>query len=86
MARDILLHHLHGIRIARPIRDIDFGIAMPGWEEFLAFKQTLCDTGLFFPVNGMSQRLSYKATTETRGTPVDLVPFGGIESPPGTLA
>ena len=86
MARDMLLHHIHGIHIVRPTRDIYFGIAMKDWEQFMNYKRALCDTGVFFPVAGMAQRLNYRAIEDAKGIPLDLVPFGGIESPPGTIA
>jgi len=86
LARDILFHHIYGIHIARPTRDIDFGIAMKDWDQFATFKKALCDTSMFSPVNDMAQRLSYHSTKDTRGIPVDLVAFGAVESPIGTIA
>ena len=86
LARDILLHHVHGLHIARPTRDIDFGIAIKDWDQFAAFKKSLCSTGLYSPVKDIAQRLRYHTTKDARGIPVDLVPFGAVESPNGTIA
>jgi predicted nucleotidyltransferase len=35
-ARDLILHHGHGMGIARATRDIDFGIEVPDWATFAA--------------------------------------------------
>lgn len=86
MARDIHLHHIHGLDVARPTRDIDFGIALQDWPQFLLLKQTLCGTGSFAEVRGVAHRLTYRAGPQADGIPVDLVPFGGIESPRGIVA
>ena len=86
LARDILLHHVYGIHIPRPTRDIDFGIAMKDWDQFFDFKSVLCDTGMFFQVKNMVHRLSYHPNKIARGIPVDLIPFSSIESPDGVIA
>jgi predicted nucleotidyltransferase len=74
MARDIMLHHVHGFRIQRATRDLDLAVHVDSWEAFDALKQALVESGNFANVQGMLQRLRYKGFYS-----LDLVPFGGVE-------
>jgi len=56
----------------RATRDIDFGIAISDWSKFDLIVQDLVELG-FEKNRGIVHRLEYL------GTPIDLVPFGGIE-------
>ncbi len=55
MARDLMLHFGQGVPIARATTDIDFGIAVAGWEEFQQLRDSIgrapllidCDLWLF---------------------------------------
>jgi predicted nucleotidyltransferase len=80
-AIDIQLHNVHGLPAYRPTRDADFAVALESWEQFEALKSALAATGLFKADPRRAQRLEYAG-----GFPVDLVPFGGLESPRGTIA
>lgn len=71
-ARDLILHHGHGMGIARATRDIDFGIEVPDWATFAALKERLCELG--FQTTGTQHRL-----TSPLDLQVDIVPFGRIE-------
>ncbi len=38
VARDILLHHVHGIQTGRVTADVDFAVAVENWEQFYEIK------------------------------------------------
>lgn len=80
-AMDIQLHNVYGLPTYRPTNDTDFAVALENWGQFGELKTYLAGTGHFKPDSRKVQRLEY-----TGGFPVDLVPFGGIESPGGTIA
>lgn len=80
-AMDIQLHNVYGLPTFRPTNDTDFAVALENWEQFEALKSYLAGTGHFKLDSRRVQRLEYLG-----GFPVDLVPFGGIESPGGTIA
>lgn len=48
-ARDLILVNVHGLRPGRATRDIDFGIAIDGWEQFARLKELLAATDEFVP-------------------------------------
>lgn len=80
-AIDIQLHNVHGLTTFNPTNDTDFAVAVESWAQFNALKDTLIGTGHFTQDSHAAQRLAYDGTS-----PVDLVPFGGLESPRGTIA
>lgn len=84
-ARDLMLVHVHGFDVPRPTRDVDIGIAVASWDEFDRVKAHLLDTGAFFPVAGMAHRLSFRPSADSRGVPLDILPFAGVQEPDGTL-
>ena len=73
-ARDIVLQSVFGLAPGRRTIDLDFGFAVETWEQFAALKSALVATGHFQSVNRVSQRLLYQGRS-----PVDLIPFGGVE-------
>jgi predicted nucleotidyltransferase len=81
----MLLVHVCGFHLPRPTRDVDIGVAVANWEEFERFKTQLTGTGDFSPVPGIVQQLSFKPSQESRGTPLDIVPFGGIREADAAL-
>jgi predicted nucleotidyltransferase len=85
-ARDILLTHVFGRPAGRATRDVDFAVAVESWEQFEAFKVELTAMGSFVADPRAMQRLYYKPVSPSAGYPVDLIPFGGVESPHGTVA
>lgn len=86
MARDILLTHVYGIETGRATRDVDFGVAIGAWEQFDLIKDKLIRTGRFSPADGIAQRIYYKPQGANAGYPVDIIPFGGVEAPPLSIA
>ena len=78
-ARDLQLHHGHGIPIARATTDVDVAFAMADWEEFDTLRAALIDSHAFVPT-----RSDHRLLHQHR-VPVDLIPFGEIEAPNGTI-
>lgn len=73
-ARDLHLHYAAGIAIRRETRDVDFAMLVADWEAFQALRAALLKRG-FTAAQGIDHRLRH-----ANGLPVDLVPFGGLET------
>ncbi len=80
LARDLLLELAHGVEIARRTNDVDFAVAVQDWKDFYRVRDALLASGNFETTHGIEHRVLHRG--ETR---IDLVPFGGIESPAGTI-
>jgi predicted nucleotidyltransferase len=80
-AIDIQLHNVYGLPTFNPTNDTDFAVAVESWGQFDALKDGLVKTGHFTLDSRQAQRLNYAGIA-----PVDLVPFGGVEKPLGTIA
>ncbi|MES2758133.1 MAG: hypothetical protein V4693_12235 [Pseudomonadota bacterium] len=85
-ARDILLNNVFGIDRGRATRDVDFAIALADWNEFEVIKQEFIDSGDFQPAAGSAHRLYYQQHKFGIAYPLDLIPFGEIESAENTIA
>ncbi len=79
MARDILLTHIFDLGVHRATADVDFAVAVKDWDEFEAAKTALEDRQ-FVRDTALTHRL-YK-----NEYPVDIIPFGGVESSEKTIA
>lgn len=86
MARDIVLTHVHGIETGLATVDVDFGVAVAGWEEFNRIKSMLLETGPFNAAEKFEHRIYYRPAGATKGYPIDIIPFRGVEAPPRTIA
>mgnify|MGYP001579383480 CR=1 FL=1 len=86
MARDIVLTNVYGIDIGRATRDVDFAVAVANWDQFNLVKRRLIETGRFNASNKAEQRVYYRTRENNTGFPVDIIPFGGVESPPQSIA
>jgi len=84
-ARDILLSHVFGISTGRATLDVDFAIALQDWAQFETVRQRLLATEGFSASSDGGHRLYYRATGNGFATPIDLIPFGGVEGPPATI-
>lgn len=85
-ARDILIKHVFGINPGRATRDVDFAIALAEWSEFEVIKKEFVDSGDFQGAQGSSHRLYYQQHEFGIAYPLDLIPFGAIESKGNTIA
>jgi len=86
MARDILLTHVHGINTGLATVDVDFGVAVAGWDEFDKIKAQLLETGPFNAAEKIEHRIYYRPAGSTIGYPIDIIPFRGVETPQLTIA
>ena len=80
MARDLLLHYGYGVPITRATTDIDFGLAVAGWEEFQQLRDSILSSEHFTSGRPGNHRLVHRS-----GIPLDLIPFGGVERDDGTI-
>ena len=86
MAREILLVHGYGLPPGRATRDVDFGLQVADWAMFATLKATLFATEDFQADLRIPHRIYSVPERMGIRMPVDLVPFGGIEAPIGSLA
>ncbi len=75
-ARDLLLVHVHGQRVRRATKDVDFAVALGSWEAFEQLKARLVQEHGFTDEPSQVQRLVFTPQGEGAGTTIDLVPFG----------
>ena len=71
-ARDIIMHYVYGAKIRRATMDIDFGIQVQSWSDYLELKKELIKTG--FTETRTQHRLRSPSEME-----VDIVPFGKVQ-------
>lgn len=86
MAREILLHYGHGWARGRRTTDMDFGVTVRDWEAYEAMKTALIACGRFRRDLKEAQRVIHTDAESGTDTRVDLVPFGGIAGPDGSIA
>lgn len=80
MARDVLLQHAHGIQPRRATEDIDLAIMTADWDDFRALCQAMIDSPYFKPLAEIRHKFRHRG-----GSPVDLIPFGGVQDPGGQV-
>lgn len=85
MAREILLAYAHGLPPGRATKDMDFGVQVADWAAFEAFKRALLDGRGFRPDPGIPHRIHTRAEAFGLQMPIDLIPFGSLESPRGVI-
>ena len=83
-ARDLIFEYVYDAEIKRATEDIDFGVAVRSWSEYERLKTALTGTGKFRIDRKVEQRLWWKNGSDEMK--VDLVPYGGVESPEGQIA
>ena len=85
-ARDLILWHVHGIRAERATRDVDVAVCAVSWDAYGTLIAGLERTGLFRASAGARQTLVFDDPDVGRPVPLDLVPFGELEAPEGSVA
>lgn len=80
IARDLLLHYGYGVPITRATTDVDLGVAVAGWREFRQLRDALLESANFEAGRPASHRFVHRSST-----PLDLVPYGGVEREDGTI-
>lgn len=86
LARDLILLHVFGKDTGRATRDVDLGICIDDWGKLDSLKVSLISGGNFTEQAKFAHRLIYRATDTSFGIPLDLLPFGGVESSDATIA
>jgi len=81
MARDLLLYYAYKIPVGRATEDVDLGFAVADWREFEALRAALLASTFFEEHGSVVYRIYHR-----RHGPVDLIPFGGLEHPDGSIA
>jgi predicted nucleotidyltransferase len=79
-ARLLLLDWKHRLPLRRTTKDWDFGVRMKNWPQYEHLHHELTRSDAPFRGTAAEHRLQH-----TSGTLVDLVPFGEIEAPEGTI-
>ena len=85
MGRDLLLSHVFGLAVHRATQDFDFGVAVESWDRFATVRQAIVRGG-FEAHPRIAHRLVYRRDGNGQPVPIDLIPFGGVATPEGTLA
>jgi predicted nucleotidyltransferase len=80
-ARDLLLQYVYDLPVHRATNDIDFGIIVETWDEFVRLQDALIANESFQSHQTMRHRLIHQS-----GLLVDLVPFGGLEEVSGQIS
>jgi len=75
-----LLTHVFDLTVHRATRGVDFAVAVKDWDQFEAIKTRLVENSRFVRDKAMTHRLL------GTGYPVDIIPFGGVETPDKTIA
>jgi len=82
-ALDVMLTGVFGSQPGRATIDVDFAFTVESWDVFDQLKAALVATGEFEASEKIEQRL-YSLRHDRRI--VDLIPFGGVENPKGTVS
>lgn len=86
MARIILLENIIGLSAGRATTDVDFAFALDDWEQFRALKTFLLLNASFEESRHVAHQLLLRIPGAEHKHKVDLIPFGGIETSPNTIA
>jgi len=86
MARIILLENVHGLAAGRATTDVDFAFALDNWDQFTAIRASLLANADFEESKHVAHRLHFRPEGLEHQYKVDLIPFGGIETSPNTIA
>ncbi len=78
-ARDLHLVHAHGVPVLRQTEDIDLALAVGDWTTFEQLRAALLASGTFTETPSR-HRVRHDVL------PIDLVPFGNLETPDRTIA
>ena len=79
-ARDTILEQGYLIQVGRKSQDVDLAVIVENWDVYTQLKRELISTGQFVDDPKAFYRLQFKSIL-----PVDLIPFGTIESPAGSI-
>jgi predicted nucleotidyltransferase len=86
MARIILLENIHGLSSGRATTHVDFAFSLDSWDQFTAIKASLVANEAFQESKHVAHRLYFRPDGFKHEYKVDLIPFGGLETSPNTIA
>jgi predicted nucleotidyltransferase len=75
-----------GLNPGRATTDVDFAFALDDWEQYKALKTFLLSNADFEESRHEAHRLFLRLPGSKHKYTVDLIPFGGIETSPNTIA
>jgi predicted nucleotidyltransferase len=81
MARDLLLYYAYKIPVSRATEDVDLGFAVADWEDFQSLRAALLASTYFEAHGAVVHKIYHRGHRQ-----VDLIPFGGLEQPDGSIA
>jgi predicted nucleotidyltransferase len=84
-ARDMLLTHVFGIPTIRATLDVDLAVAVESWERFESLKARLAELKAFEADRKAVYRLHYISEGGRAGSPLDIIPFRGVEEEGNTI-
>lgn len=84
-ARDLIFEYVYDTRIQRATEDLDFGVAVATWADYDNLKAQLIGSKKFKKDSKQEQRILWTERVE-REIPIDLVPYGGLETRESTIA
>ena len=79
-ARDIILKYGYDIETTRATNDIDLGVKVSDWDQYIKLREGLIVTGRFESTKEV-QRLKYLGSLF-----IDVIPFGAIADPGGSFS
>lgn len=84
-ARDLIFEYVYDARIQRATEDLDFGVAVATWADYDNLKAQLIGSKKFKKDSKQEQRILWTEGVEQE-IPIDLVPYGGLETRESTIA
>lgn len=80
-ARDVFFSALHDVKTTRASYDVDIAVRVTGWDEVDQLTSKLLENAMFSRAGNIPHRFSYSDSIS-----VDIVPFGPIENPAGSVS
>jgi len=77
LARDVLLEHIYETEVPLTTGDVDIAVAVEGWQAYEDLRRALAEE------HGFENGPEKQRLRSPEGTPLDLVPFGGVEEEGG---
>jgi predicted nucleotidyltransferase len=84
-ARDIVLWHVYGMRAERATKDVDVAVCAVSWGAHGELVKKLESTGHFKRSERVEHSLLFVDPADGKSIALDLVPFGPLETPAGTI-
>ncbi len=77
LARDVLLEHIYDTEVHLTTGDVDVAVAAESWQAYGDLRRRLAEE------HGFEEEPEKQRLRSPEGTPLDLVPFGGVEEEGG---